>query len=140
MQLSEAYHQLSYYTLAHPDRDRFVHQHIVDAYTAQTAGPETKAIGLLYALVGLHLTLDRGFTGRQVQRAHVELATDKTDFPVLTPPVERGCITVDQVLACPPGTERDVMILEWCRSVWEAYAPLHDTIATYCRNRLGSFA
>ena len=140
MQLSDAYHQLSYYTLTHPDRDRFVHQHIVDAYTAQAAGPETKPIGLLYALVGLHLALERGFTGRQVQRAHVELAKDKTDFPLLTPPVERGSMTVEQVLATAPGPERDAMILAWCRSVWEAYAPLHDTVAAYCRNRLAGFA
>ncbi len=34
MERSEAYHQLSYYTLNHPQPDRFVHQHSVDAQTA----------------------------------------------------------------------------------------------------------
>jgi hypothetical protein len=32
----DLYHELSYYTLAHPDPS-FIHQHIVDAYAAQHA-------------------------------------------------------------------------------------------------------
>ena len=63
MELSEAYHQLSYYTLNHPEPDRFVHQHIVDAqtaHTAQTASADDRPISLLYALFGLYLAVVRG--------------------------------------------------------------------------------
>ena len=135
MEPIDAFHELSYYTLAHPDRERFVHQHVVDAFTAQTAGPDTKPIGLLYALAGLYLAVEQGYSGREVQRVHMELAKDKTDFPPLTPPPSRGSITVDEVLAALPGPQRDAKILEWCASVWAAYAASQATIAAYCRRR-----
>lgn len=135
MQLSDAYHQLSYYTLAHPDRERFVHQHIVDAYTAQTAGSETKPIGLLYALVGLYLALERGYTGKEVQRAHMDLARDKTDFPALSLPERRGALAVDDILRIPAGAARDGAIMDWCREVWAAYAADHAAVADYCARR-----
>jgi Family of unknown function (DUF5946) len=69
----ELYHELAYYTLSHPDPS-FIHQHVVDAYAAQHASDQTKAIQLVFALVGLYLYLDKGFTGRQVQKAHMQLA------------------------------------------------------------------
>ena len=132
---TEAYHQLSFYTLAHPDRERFLHQHAVDAYTAQTAGADTKPIGLLYALVGLYLTVERGYTGREVQRAHLLLARDKSDFPPLPIPNDRGSVTVSDVLCHPAGEERDAAILDWCASVWGAYKSCHATVADYCQRR-----
>ncbi len=53
----EAYNELSYYTLSHPD-PAFIHQNIVDAYTAQHAGQDTKPIAITFALIGLYLSVE----------------------------------------------------------------------------------
>ena len=64
--LDDLYHELSCYTSAHPDPS-FIHQHIVDAYTAQHANETTKLIALVFALIGLYLHVEKNFTGRQVR-------------------------------------------------------------------------
>jgi hypothetical protein len=69
----DLYHELSCYTLAHSDSS-FLHQHIVNAYTAQHADETTKPIAIVFALVGLYLYIEKNFTGRQVQRFHTKLA------------------------------------------------------------------
>ena len=135
MPTTEPFHELSFYTLAHSDWERFLHQHAVDAYTAQTAGADSKPIGLLYALVGLYLTVERDYTGREVQRAHLQLARDKTDFPPLSLPADRGAITVSEVLDSPAGEARDAAILRWCAAVWAAYGSCHATVSAYCQQR-----
>ena len=61
-------HELSLYTLSHGDAF-FIHQVAVDAYAAQHAGPASKPITVAFALIGLCLLLERGHTGRAVQRA-----------------------------------------------------------------------
>jgi hypothetical protein len=58
----EKYYELSYYTLAHDD-PRFIHQHIVDAFAAQTANQDTNPIKVAFALIGLYLYLERDYTG-----------------------------------------------------------------------------
>ena len=57
-ELQEKFYELSYYTLAHPD-PAFIHQHIVDAFIAQTADENSKPIAVAFALIGLHLYLDK---------------------------------------------------------------------------------
>jgi hypothetical protein len=114
------YNELSYYTLAHPD-PAFIHQHIVDAFAAQTADGNTKPVKLTFALAGLYLHVEKCFTGRQVQLAHMQMARKKERWPVFSLPLERGAVTVAQVLAAPSGPERDEMIHQWCLSVWEAF-------------------
>jgi hypothetical protein len=79
---SELFDELSYYTLAHHDPS-YVHQHTVDAFIAQTADKNTKPIGLVFSLVGLYLYLEKGFTGKQVQQAHMQLARKKKQRPSL---------------------------------------------------------
>jgi uncharacterized protein DUF5946 len=75
-----AYNELQGYTLGLGD-ERFIHQHVVDAWMAQHADERTKPIGLTFALVGLYLHVQRGFSGRQVQRAHMFLARRKRTWP-----------------------------------------------------------
>jgi hypothetical protein len=65
----EKYYELSYYTLAHDD-PRFIHQHIVDAFAAQTANQDTNPIKVAFALIGLYLYLEKDYTGKEVQLAH----------------------------------------------------------------------
>src|SRR5262245_48907030 len=74
------YHELAYYTLSHRD-PAFIHQYVVDAFAAQTANADTKPIKLAFALVGLFLHIERNYTGREVQRAHMKLARHKRTWP-----------------------------------------------------------
>jgi Family of unknown function (DUF5946) len=117
----DAYYELCYYTLAHPSPS-FIHQHAVDAFAAQSADQATKPVTLVFALVGLHLCVEKGLGGRAVQSAHMRLAKAGKSWPVLALPADRGRISVLEVLAAPPGSERDQMIAAWCASVWAAYA------------------
>lgn len=122
------FYELTYYTLAHPDQIYFIHQHVVDAYTAQEANEHTKPIGITFALAGLYLFLERGYTGRQVQKAHMEMSNHKQTWPVIIFPKQRGDLTIQDVLASAPGDERDLMIKKWCASVWQAYHENHDAV------------
>jgi hypothetical protein len=115
-----ACHELSYYTLAHGALT-FIHQHVVDAFAAQDADGDDKPIRLTFALVGLYLHVERGYTGRQVQLAHMALARQKRAWPKFPLPPFRGRITAVDVLAAPEGPCRDEMIHEWCVCVWEEF-------------------
>jgi hypothetical protein len=123
----EAYEQLQAYTLARGDTT-FIHQHVVDAWAAQHATGETKPIGLTFALVGLYLHLDRGFTGREVQRAHMLLARRKHQWPAFELPGDRGTMTAIDVMTAPAGPPRDRAIDDWCASVWNAYRASHHIV------------
>ncbi len=116
----DAYDELQCYTLAHGD-SAFIHQHVVDAWIAQHADERTKSIALTFALVGLYLHVEKGFSGRQVQETHMNLAQHKRNWPSFTLPRERGSITASGVMAKDAGPERDQAIDEWCASVWEAF-------------------
>lgn len=133
----EEYHKLLFYTLEHSDMNYFIHQHVVDVFQAQHAHKNTKPIALFFSLIGLYLFLEKGFTGRQVQLAHMKLAQNKKKWPLLHLPVQRGAITVSDVLNSEPGHERDQMIKEWCSSVWQAYKNWHSTIADFANAEPG---
>jgi len=121
------YDDLQSYTLARGDR-AFIHQHVVDAWTAEHADERTKPIALTFALVGLYLHVERGFSGRQVQRVHMILARHKRSWPSFALPPERGSITASRVVAAPAGPERDRAIDAWCASVWNAYRESHRAV------------
>jgi len=116
----EMYHELAYYTLSHPD-PRFIHQHVVDAFTAQTASPETKLLAIYYALVGLYLYLEKDYTGKEVQMAHVKLSSTSKIFESLDLPDYRGDFSIQDVLKHPPGKERDEAIHKWGVCVWDIF-------------------
>lgn len=118
--MNDAYHELSAYTLTHGG-PAFIHQYVVDAHGAQSATSGDKPIRLAFSLVGLFLHLERGFTGREVQRVHKTLGDRTHSWPAFPLPVNRGTMTAVDVLAEPPGDARDRAIDMWCRSVWAAY-------------------
>ena len=126
-QAQEKFYELSYYTLAHAD-PAFIHQHVVDAFAAQTANEDSKPIAAAFALVGLCLYLERNYTGKQVQQAHMALARHKRDWPKFDLPKSRGAITVVDVLNEPAGPKRDAKIREWCASVWQTYRESHQQV------------
>ncbi len=126
----DAYNELCYYTLPLGD-PAFIHQHVVDAFAAQTWSENDKPIKLTFALVGLFLYTEKQFTGRQVQLAHMQLAREKQLWPVLVLPTRRGEITVRDVLVSPPGPARDEMIHGWCVSVWNAFSEDHSIVSEF---------
>jgi hypothetical protein len=120
--------ELSIYTQTHGDPS-FIHQLVVDAFAAQHPTPTSNRIGVAFALIGLYLHLERGNTGREVQRAHVRLARKRRLWPAFDPPPERGALTAIDVMRSPPGPERDQAIEDWCASVWEAWHASHRRVA-----------
>lgn len=135
MSAAEAdYHELCAYTLTRGDA-AFVHQHVVDAWAAQQATANSKPIGVFFALMGLYLHVEHGWTGKAVQRAHMQLAKRPEPWPVGPLPVTRGVLTATDVMAAPPGPARDAAISRWAASVWEAFADSRPTIDTLLRRR-----
>ena len=116
----DAYHELSAYTLTHPN-PAFIHQHVVDAFAAQNADQGTKPIKLTFALIGLYLHVEKNRTGRDIQRIHAMLAARKPSWPTLILPHDRGTITAQDVMLAVSGLERDRAIDAWCASVWNAF-------------------
>jgi hypothetical protein len=103
----DAYDELCAYTIDHARRDpSFIHQHVVDAYAAQHANDQSKPIGVTFALVGLYLHVEKQFSGRRVQRVHMELARSKRRWPPFTLPHERGAMTAADVMAADGAESR----------------------------------
>lgn len=127
-----AYHELCAYTLTRGDAT-FIHQHVVDAFAIQHAGPASKPIQVVFALAGLYLHVERGLSGRQVQQAHMRMARTRREWPALALPESRGAVTASAVLAVPAGDERDRAIDAWAASVWDATATHRGTIEDLLR-------
>jgi len=124
------------YTLQHPDRS-FIHQNAVDAYACHYANERTKAITIVFGLVGLYLYLEKGYSGKQVQKAHMQLAKRRKDWVRPQLPKERGSVTIADVVGAPRGKQRDALIREWCASVWNAWREDRGQIVALVRDELG---
>lgn len=133
---TDLYHELMAYTLAHRD-PAFIHQHVVDAWAAQHADESAKPIGLVFALVGLYLHVEKGYTGRQVQRAHMQMGKHRKKW--LKPPLPPcpASIGIRDVMATEAGLARDAMIHAWCGSVWAAWKNSRDYIVDLAKAELG---
>jgi hypothetical protein len=132
----QLYSELTVYTLSlHDHATDFMHQHAVDAYGAQHAGPNSKPMGLTFALAGLYLAYERGYTGRQVQIAHTLLARTPKTWPTFTLPREKASLTVQDVVNAPED-ERSAMLLAWAEAVWQIWASEHAKVAELVRERL----
>jgi hypothetical protein len=131
----DLYNELAFYTLSHPS-PAFIHQHVVDAFAAQHADENSKPIATVFALIGLYLYIEKGFTGKQVQKAHMQLAKQRRQWPLLNPPKDRGAVTVSAVFAIPPGVKRDEMIRKWCVSVWDSWKGTQNQIRELTKQEL----
>lgn len=128
--------ELSAYTLTHGDPE-FIHQYMVDAYAAQHFSRNTKQVTLAAALIGLYLFVERGYTGKQVQQAHMWLGNQMKGWPVFPAPLEHACLSVADALNAPPGPQRDEVIRQWARSVWEMWKPRRAQLETLLRTSYG---
>jgi len=130
--VEDAYHELCAYTLQRGDA-AFIHQHVVDAFAAQRATAQSKPINVAFSLAGLYLHVEKGWSGRQVQRAHMQLARRKRSWPTFVLPDDRGHLTVFDVMAVPAGEGRDERIGAWCASVWAAFAASRNAVIEFLR-------
>jgi hypothetical protein len=87
--------------------------------------------------VGLYLYVDKGFTGRQVQKAHMQLAKRRKKWEQPPFPRCRGTSAIGDVMTAPAGRQRDLLIREWCISVWNAWSEERDQIVTLVKTELG---
>jgi hypothetical protein len=131
----ELFDELSFYTLAHGS-PRFIHQHAVDAFAVQMADESTKTIKIFFGLMGLYLFVEKGFSGREVQRAHMNLAKKRMELPRPELPAERGAITVAELMAAEAGEARDKAIEAWCGSVWESCREARPIVVGFLREKL----
>jgi len=120
--------ELSSYTLLLHDEE-FIHQLVVDTYAASHWKPGMKSIMLSFALIGLYLVCEQGYTGKEVQRMHMKLAKEKKSYPVLPLPYATATLTVKDVLAVPVES-RPGMIYEWTQSVWGIWRDQVEEIAS----------
>lgn len=120
-----AYDEVYVYTMGRPG---FTLQHVVDAFAVQTADRNTKPLPVVFGLVGLYLHIEKNFSGRQVQEVHMKIGKKKREWPKVSLPLDRGSMTVVDVLVQPAGPARDQAIDNWCQSVWASFAANRQTI------------
>jgi len=122
----QLYGKLSVFTLSLRDK-AFIHQLIVDTYAAQHSGPKVKPIATAFALIGLYLTFEKGYTGKQVQRTHMFLGKNRAAWPRFKPPQNKSALTVLDVLQS-PESPYEAMIRKWGKSVWEMWQAEHENV------------
>ncbi|MFP5227102.1 MAG: DUF5946 family protein [Acidobacteriota bacterium] len=132
----ELFDELSFYTLAHGD-PAFIHENSADAFRAQHVDENTKPIAAVFAVMGLYLYLEKNFTGRQVQLAHMRMARQRKSWPQLPVPARQASLGVADVLAAAPGPARDAMIRNWCAAVWDVWQESRPQIAALAQSELG---
>jgi hypothetical protein len=112
------------------------HQLLVDTYAAQHATERSPRIGVGFALIGLHLALDLGWSGLDVRDAHQRLANAYRDWPPFEAPGTRGALTVvDLALASSPADHVE-RLHAWAASVWDAWRPSHGAVRELVSARL----
>jgi hypothetical protein len=126
----ELHGELTAYNISISDKDFFA-QHSVDTYGAQHSGNNVKPINTAFSLIGLYLAIEKGYTGRQVQLAHMELGRKKFPWPEFEAPSDPGPVNISHVLQETPGNLRREMIKKWSASVWQAWEKEH----TWTRNK-----
>jgi hypothetical protein len=91
----------------------------------------------VFAVMGLYLYLEKNFTGRQVQLAHMRMARQRKNWPQLPLPSRQSDIGVSDVISAEPGSLRDAMIRKWCAAVWEVWQESRPQIAELAKAELG---
>jgi len=139
------YAEVQGFELRHMVLVRDFHQMAVDSYIAQHAARDIEGdvppIGTAYALVGLHLSLDRGVPGLQVRDAHQRMGKPDPSWPRLPAPEHKGSVTIFDVAvagaAIDSVTGHAEGVRKWAACVWEAWASQHAAIAELADRLLG---
>lgn len=110
---------------------RAAHRTCVDAYAAQHPGrPEPRTIRSAHVhLLGLHLTLERGWPETAVRAAMARVsAGDAGGLRWLDPPT-RYALTVADVHRTSDAAEHLRVVRAWGEAVWRAWRPHHRVVA-----------
>jgi hypothetical protein len=132
------YHELSAYLMMNPDIT-FRTQHAVDAYGAQHSGRLVKNIRTAFSLIGLYLALECDYSGRRVQKAHLELVQKNIQWPSFDLPSRPYSLSVVDVLAIEEGTNRYEMLMKWAKDVWNTWEQYHERARNLCVKYLKNF-
>jgi len=108
-----------------------LHQLTVDTYAAQHPGPNVPAIAVPFALVGLHLTLDEGWSGLAVRGAHGWLAEHHRSWPAFEPPDGFGALTADRVARAGSAEAHAHLVESWATATWAAWAAQHSRVRAW---------
>jgi len=115
-----------------------VHRLVVDSYAVQHPGDGSRqavqSVGL--HLVALHLTLEGSVPHQSVTRALQVGTGGAVTFHALRAPSDPGWRTVLDVVPATSLAEHEALARAWAASVWEAYAPHHDTVRAWAREIL----
>jgi Family of unknown function (DUF5946) len=133
----QLYGEVQGFELDHVELVRDYHQLAVDAYAAQHAprdgGGDVPPINLAYALVGLHLALDRGVPGAEVRAAHQRMGRPDASWPSLQAPANTGALTVLDVATAGAMVGsvagHAAAVRAWAVAVWRAWAAQHAAVA-----------
>jgi hypothetical protein len=133
----QVYGEVQGIALNHLELARDLRQLTVDAYAAQHAprevGGDLPAISVAYAVVGLHLALDRGLSGLEVRAAHQRMGRPDPSWPRLPAPARTGAMTVFDVAAAGAMVGSVAghaeAVRAWTAAVWQAWAAEHATVA-----------
>jgi hypothetical protein len=101
---------------------------VVDSYAAQHSGPGVKTVTTVFALIGLYLVVERGYTGREVQQAHMVLARKRRQWPYFQPPDGKSAVTVSDVVKNLGADNYRELINGWAKSVWDLWSLEHEEI------------
>lgn len=123
------------YTLSLEREEYFIHQIVVDAYAAQHASSKMKPITVTFALIGLYLVFEKGYTGRQAQLAHMQLGKHRVAWPRFNAPEGKATLTVRDVLQSGEPNYQ-AMIKKWGKSVWDVWKPEHGRVAALIKTYL----
>lgn len=130
----QVYHELSALFIMSPDIT-FRKQHAVDAYGAQHSGSGVKNIRTAFSLIGLYLAVERNYTGRQVQFAHMDLAKRNIPWPSFVVPTRPYTLSVADVFHA-VEEKRNGMLMAWSENVWDTWENYHEWTTDICKRYL----
>jgi hypothetical protein len=117
-----------------------VHQLTVDTYAAQHPGEPSRRStqSVTLHLITLGLTVETGAAPAAGTKLHARLTGGAPLDTWLEPPPMSGRLTVVDALDAPNAAEHRRRIEAWAADVWAAWAPHHETVRGWARERLGS--
>jgi len=128
--------EVAAYQLGHLTTLGRVHQLMVDAYGAQHAGASASRKGVAFALIGLRLSLEQGWSGDEIRDAHRYLAAASKPWPEFAPPSHGAWMTVADVAKATSPEAHARSVHGWAASVWAAWGPARDVVVALIERRL----
>ena len=102
----------------------------VDAYAAQHPGTPSRRSTQSVAvhLIILCLAFERGYDPARATEARRRALAHRQDYVWLDPPASLGPLTILDAHQARDLAEHAARVERWARSVWETWAPHHETV------------